>query len=260
MARPHQQTHPRARKSLGREVAALTNNPHPVLPKLISDRSDADLPHIVLEYVDGPPLDEVVEEEPLDPASTAMLATSLLSALTAVHRRNIAHIDIKPENVVVRDGRPVLLDFGSARVIGTPQPAGQPVGTTGYASPEMEACQPISTTMDVYGVGATLREAFSGYSVYDNDPERRRVAKDPPYPPGHPALTALIAAMLAERPSDRPTVPEALDAFADLFDPDNRPWPTWLTAVQSHTPGPATVNDANSAKQQRAVPVLAGNR
>src|SRR6478752_3689286 len=84
MARPHQQRHPRARKSLGREVAALENNPHPVLPTLIRDCTDADLPHIVLEYIDGPPLDEVAEEEPLDAPCTAMLATSLLSALMAV--------------------------------------------------------------------------------------------------------------------------------------------------------------------------------
>ena len=230
LARPHQRTHPRAKASLAREVAALHSNPHPALPALVSDASDDDIPHIITEYIDGPTLSDVVDDEPLDAGSAAMLGIHLLAALTTLHRRNIAHLDLKPENVVVRDGRPVLVDFGCSRTIGSTQPAGRPVGTPGYIPPEMEACQPIAAAMDVYGVGATLREAFSGYSVYDNDPKRRQMATQPPYPPGHPTLVALIATMLSERPSERPTIPEALDAFADLFDPETRPWPPWLSA------------------------------
>jgi serine/threonine protein kinase len=239
LARPHQCIDPRARASLAREVAALHHNPHPVLPTLVSDASDDEIPHIVTEYIDGPPLSDIVDDEPMDAGSAAMLGIHLLAALTTLHRRNIAHLDVKPDNVVVRDWRPVLVDFGSARTTGSVLPAGQRAGTSGYRAPELEACEPISTAMDIYGVGATLREAFSGYSVYDNDPERRRMASQPPYPPGHPTLVALIATMLSERPSERPTIPEGLDAFADLFDPATRPWPPWLSARQPPPQGDA---------------------
>jgi hypothetical protein len=96
----------------------------------------------------------------------------------------------------------------------------------------MEACEPIATGMDVFGVGVTLREAFTGLSIYDNDPLQRLAAEDPPYP-DHPGLVALITAMLAPLPAERPTVPQLLDALAGLFDPDSRPWPLWLSANES---------------------------
>ena len=233
LARPHQRTHPRATNSLAREVAAIGDNPHPVLPRMFAAGLDTEIPHVVVEYVDGDSLDAVIEDNgPFDGPSTALLAVQLLSALVSLHGRGLAHLDIKPENVVVRDGRPVLVDFGSARELGRPQPTGHPVGTPGYAAPEMEACEPISTGMDVFGVGVTLREAFTGLSIYDNDPLRRLAAEDPPYP-DNPGLVALIRAMLAPSPADRPTVPEALDAFAGLFDPERRPWPIWLSANES---------------------------
>jgi serine/threonine protein kinase len=230
MARPHQRIHPRARLSLTREVSALQNNPHPVLPRLLGTRLDAGIPHVILEFLDGAPLDEVIDDAPLDRISTAMLGTQLLSALTAVHRRGIAHLDIKPENVILHDCRPTLVDFGSARLIGSAQPAGSPVGTAGYAAAEMEACQPISSSMDVYGVGVTLREAVTGFSVYDVDPERRAIAAEPPYPADSADLAGLLARMIAPEPADRPTVPEALDAFGDLLGDRLRPWPTGITA------------------------------
>lgn len=232
LPRPHQQAHPRARLALAREVAALQNNPHPVLPRLMHAELDAPMPYVVFEHIDGDALDSVVDDAPLDPASTARLAVQLLSALVVLHRRGIAHLDIKPENVMVRGGRPTLVDFGSARRLGSLQPVGHPVGTVGYAAPEMEACDPVSAAMDVYGVGATLREAFSGQSVYDVDPRRRREAANPTFPAGNQALVALIGDMLATSPADRPTVPAALDSFAALFEAAERPWPEWVSAVR----------------------------
>jgi len=252
LARPHQRTHPRAKNSLAREVAAIGGHPHPVLPRLFAAGLDDEIPHVVVEYVDGDSLDVVIEENgPLDGPATALLAVQLLSALMSLHGRGLAHLDIKPENVVVRDGRPILVDFGSARELGRPQPAGHPVGTPGYAAPEMEACEPISTGMDVFGVGVTLREAFTGLSIYDNDPLRRLAAEDPPYP-DNPGLVALITAMLAPLPVDRPTVPEALDAFVNLFDPARRPWPTWLCANDAESTAAGDRSAGNGATSATA--------
>jgi eukaryotic-like serine/threonine-protein kinase len=207
LARPHQAGHPRAARTLAREVAALHDNPHPVLPRLYAVDVADTVPYIALEYVDGPALsDELFENGPLAAADVALLGIQLLTGVRSLHRRGIAHLDVKPDNVVLRDGRPVLIDFGSARTIGAEQPAGQPVGTVGYASPEMEACEPITAAMDVYAIGVILREALAG---------------------NVPALTQIIQCLCRTDPASRPSVDEALALLAETLPADMRPWPTW---------------------------------
>ena len=128
LARPHQVDHPRAIQSLEREVAALDGLVHPNLPRLIGHDHHGPVPHVVLEYIDGLALDDELDDVgALDDDSVALLGAQLFAALVPIHRRGLAHLDIKPENIMIRDGRPVLADFGSARRIGTRQPA----GTTG---------------------------------------------------------------------------------------------------------------------------------
>ena len=211
LARPHQADHPRAARTLRREVAALSDNPHPVLPRLYADGTTEEVPWIVLEYVDGPTLaDELDDAGPLAAADAALLGIQLLTGLSALHRRGLAHLDVKPDNVVLRDGRPVLIDFGSAREIGSAQPAGHPVGTLGYAPPEMEACEPITAAMDVYALGVTLREASAEAA-----------------PPS--ALTEAIDRLCPPEPSRRPAVAEALTILGRHVPEDIAPWPSWAS-------------------------------
>jgi serine/threonine protein kinase len=215
VVRPHQVTHPRALATLRREVAAIEGVTHPALPGLVSAHLDDPVPHVVTEYVDGPTLADVIDDDgPLTPEETALLGTQLLSALAQLHRRGLAHLDVKPENVVLRDGRPVLIDFGSSRRLGSLQPAGKPVGTVGYSAPEMEGCEPIAVSMDLFGLGATLAESLAGV----------------PYPEitGLPAspLASVVERLLADDPSSRGTVPQLLLDLADRCGPD-RPWPAW---------------------------------
>jgi|tagenome__1003787_1003787.scaffolds.fasta_scaffold20916154_2 serine/threonine protein kinase len=199
--RPHQLHHPRAVKSLRRETAALAGNVHPALPGLLGDGTDSSIPHILVEYVDGPTLaDELEDNGLLSAPETALLGAQLLPALMALHRRGLAHLDVKPDNVVLRDGRPVLIDFGSARRIGSEQPPGRPVGTEGYASPAQEACEPVSAEMDLYSLGRTLAEACG-------------------------RLPDSLQFLLAPGPSTG----QALAALADTAG-ELRPWPDWLRA------------------------------
>jgi serine/threonine protein kinase len=208
LARPHQADHPRAARTLRREVAALTDNPHPVLPRLYADGTTEAVPWIALEYVDGPTLaDELDDAGPLAAPDAALLGIQLLTGLSALHRRGLAHLDVKPDNVLLRDGRPVLIDFGSAREIGRAQPAGHPVGTLGYAPPEMEACEPITAAMDIYALGVTLREVSAG-------PD---------------ALADAIDRLCAEDPQRRPAVAEALSVLGRHVAHDAAPWPAWAT-------------------------------
>jgi serine/threonine protein kinase len=122
---------------------------------------------------------------------------------------------VKPENIVLRDGRPVLVDFGSAREFGAVQPSGHPVGTNGYAAPEMEACEPISAGMDVYALGIALREALTG------DPPTEGVTPAPV----HDVIDRLCAA----DPARRPGLTKAYSLLGDMLPTDDRPWPEWAT-------------------------------
>ena len=119
----------------------------------------------------------------------------------------------------------MLIDLGSSRSIGSEQPAGRPVGTSGYAAPEMEACQPISAQMDLYGLGTVLAEALTGAPFPDRSPL-----------PSEP-LSDLVTRLLSDDPAARGTVQQALLDLAACCDPE--PWPTWagrlLAAAERHT-------------------------
>jgi serine/threonine protein kinase len=233
LARPHQVRHPRALRTLRRETAALTGNLHPALPRLLADGTSAPVPHIVVEYLDGPALDEEIDENgALTSEEAAVLGAQLLPAVASLHHRGLAHLDLKPENVVLRDARPVLLDFGTARLIGSAQPAGHPVGTSGYAAPEQEACEPVSAAMDLYGLGMVLAEAVTGVPP-------AKGAEIPPSP-----LAPVIRQLLAEQPGERGTTADVLVALADAAG-ELRPWPEWL---DRHA-GTAVV-DASAAAQE----------
>jgi serine/threonine protein kinase len=216
LARPHQVAHPRAVRTLCRETAALASNLHPSVPRLLADGTDSAVPHILLEYVDGPALDEEIDENgALGPEQAAVLGAQLLPAISTLHHRGLAHLDLKPENVVLRDARPILLDFGTARPIGSRQPAGRPVGTAGYAAPEQEACEPVSTAMDLYGLGMVLAEAVTGRPI----PKATELPSSP--------LAPIIGRLLAEDPEERGTSSDTLVALAEIAG-DLRPWPEWL--------------------------------
>ncbi len=215
LPRPHQVGHPRARASLAREVDALDGVLHPHLPRLYRSDLAAALPYVVEEHVDGPDLDDLLAHRRIRPGAAALLGTQLLSALLPLHARGVAHLDVTPANVVVRDGRAVLIDLGSARRLDSRQPAGHPVGTLGYASPEMEACEPVSPAMDVYGVGAVLRDAL----------DRRWPG------PGTRPLATAVDRLTEPDPARRPSVRAALELVGGCLPARRAPWPGWTTRL-----------------------------
>jgi serine/threonine protein kinase len=243
LLRPHQVGDPRALRSLAREVAAL-DNPHPALPTLLADgRADA-VPHLVFEYLEGPALDEELGRSgPIDPVTAAGLGSQVLAALEVVHGRGLAHLDVRPANVIFRDGRPVLVDFGSAQGLGTPRPPGTPVGTARYAAPEAEAGEPVTAAMDLYGLGATLAEVLAGIPAFDPDghPGRHPASRALPRSP----TADLAAALLTPRPEDRPDTAEAARLLGEIVAAADRPArPAWAAAylrswADGRRPGPS---------------------
>jgi serine/threonine protein kinase len=221
LARPHQVEHPRASRALRRESVALAGAAHPAMPRLIADGIQSAVPHLVMEYVDGPSLaDELDRAGATSGRNAVLLGAQILAVVADLHARGLAHLDLKPENVVLRDGRPVVIDYGSARVIGAEQPAGYPIGTEGYAAPEQEECRPISPTMDCYGVGAILYESLTDESIRA---ERR-------YDLLPAGLAPVVTGLLEPDPARRLTVPQAMYALADVLPATERPWPAWADA------------------------------
>ncbi|HEY0806076.1 MAG TPA: serine/threonine-protein kinase [Pseudonocardiaceae bacterium] len=218
VVRPHQVGQPRAVRSLVREVAALSGANHPALPRLLHDGSDDELPHLLLEYVDGPALDKALEETgPMAPEDAALLCAQILAGVADLHRRGLAHLDLKPANVVLRDDRPVVVDFGSARRLGASQPLGRPIGTPGYAAPEQESCQPVSAIMDCYAVGVLLYEAVTG----DTPGQSSELVAVPP------VLRRVVHGLLTPDPERRMTASAAMRALAEAIPAERRPWPRW---------------------------------
>ena len=142
----------------------------------------------------------------------------MLAAARTVHRRGWVHTDVKPENVILRDGRPVLIDFGSARPLGARQPHGHPIGTPGYAAPELETGATITAGVDVFGIGVTLHEAATATPAFD---ERSDAVDRPSLTALDGELGPLVAAMTAPDPARRISLDEALLAFSRLADPGN---------------------------------------
>jgi serine/threonine protein kinase len=226
LTRPHRVEHPRGTSPLAREVAALNGNHHPALPRLYRDGSTARVPYLALEYVEGPRLDEeLTVDVPLEEPEAALLGAHLLTGLLALHRRGIAHLGLTPKAVVLRDMRPVLIDFSAARRIGPRPRAGRSAGAPGYGAPELEYGEPVAATMDLYSLGAVLHEALCGEPAFDPaTPARERPL---PRPLGQSRLAELVTALLDPDPGKRPLAAEALTTFARTMPHDLRPWPVW---------------------------------
>jgi hypothetical protein len=102
-------------RRLAREARTLRRLSHPAIPRLLDDRSDHPLPHLVLEHVDGRTLDRVRADGPLPAAQVARLGVGLAACVRHVHERGLANLPLDPRGIVVRSGEPVLLDAGAAR-------------------------------------------------------------------------------------------------------------------------------------------------
>ncbi len=135
-----------------------------------------DIPYIVMEYVDGHTLREVLNDQgTLDPQEAARIVQQVLEALDYSHDMGIVHRDIKPGNVMVGDdGSVKVMDFGIARAIADSQAtmtATQAViGTAQYISPEQARGETVDKRSDVYSTGCLLFELLTGRTPYTGEP------------------------------------------------------------------------------------------
>lgn len=163
------------------ERQILANIDHPNIARLIDAGSTDDgLPYLVMEYVEGEPIDEYCDNERLTIEKRLELFRQVCAAVQRAHDRHVVHRDLKPSNVLItKDGTPKLLDFGIAKVL-APELLDRSVEVTAefqrlmtpaFASPEQIRGEPVTTASDVYSLGVILYGLVCGHSPYDEGTE-----------------------------------------------------------------------------------------
>lgn len=162
---------------LADEAQHLAKLSHPNIARLLDAGIDGDnSPYLVLEIIDGTPIDRYCDAHYLDVNKRILLFFDVLRAVAHAHAHLIVHRDIKPSNVLVDEGGNVkLLDFGIAKLLRTESDApgaGSTVElaaalTPEYAAPEQLLGQTITTSTDVYALGLMLYELLSGRNPRD---------------------------------------------------------------------------------------------
>jgi serine/threonine-protein kinase len=158
------------------ERQILATLDHPNIARLLDGGfTEEGRPYLVMEYVDGRPIDEYCDRRRLGVDARLRLFHTVAMTVQHAHRNLIVHRDIKPSNILVTsDGTPKLLDFGVAKILGPGAALGAPPTRTGrlpmtpeYASPEQVRGDPITTASDVYSLGVLLYELLCGCRPYD---------------------------------------------------------------------------------------------
>lgn len=169
-----------------REGQALSRLAHPGISRLIDTGvTDGGQPYLVLEFVDGDPIDRYCDAHRFPPAARIALVLQVVEALGHAHANHIIHRDIKPSNILVRsDGRAMLLDFGIAKLLSTDPAASEGTGiskagglpfTPEYAAPEQVKGGGITAATDVYALGVLLFQLLGG--VHPTGPRARTTAQ-----------------------------------------------------------------------------------
>ena len=175
--------------------------------------SGARVAYIVMELVDGQPLDRVLADRgPMPSERVCGVVAQALDALHAAHRQNIVHRDIKPSNLMLReDDRVAVTDFGIARAMtGTRITASHEVlGTALYMAPEQAEGIATIPASDLYSMGVVCYEMLTGETPFTGEAVLEVVLKHirqpaPELPEGFPQpLREFVARALAKKPEDR---------------------------------------------------------
>ncbi|MBI2864445.1 MAG: Stk1 family PASTA domain-containing Ser/Thr kinase [Chloroflexi bacterium] len=185
--------------------------------------------YIVMEYVEGANLKEVIQKEgPLPASRVVNVAGQICAGLQAAHSRNIIHRDVKPQNVLVTaEGQVKIADFGIARALGETSfsQTDQVLGSIHYLSPEQAQGKPASPASDIYALGVSCYEMLTGRLPFEGETEvgiAHLHIQEPPRPPRQlnpaipPTLESIVLKALAKDPAERyPSAKEMGQAFQD---------------------------------------------
>ncbi|WNB85575.1 serine/threonine-protein kinase [Cellulomonas sp. ATA003] len=247
-----------------RNAASLT---HPNIAATYDYGEQSGSSYLVMELVDGEPLSDLLEREPVLPEARLLpVLAQTARALDAAHAVGVVHRDVKPGNILLGPGgRVKITDFGvSTAPDQAPMTAtGMVMGTAQYLSPEQAVGRPATALSDLYSLGVVAYEAlagkrpFTGPTAVDiavahvNDPV-------PPLPPHVSRPVAdVVRRLLAKDPADRPAsagaLARTLDALAGHTPPDGVPDVAPATAAPSAPPAaPSAAHPAQAAARGAA--------
>ncbi|HEX4088491.1 MAG TPA: serine/threonine-protein kinase [Trebonia sp.] len=197
--------------------AARLSHPNAVTLYDVIPASPADdAVYLIMEYVDGATLAQVIEREgPLSEPRAADIALQMLSILDAAGALGIVHRDIKPTNIMITAaGQVKLADFGIAHMVGGTRLTGSGViGTPAYMAPEQLQGLDITPAVDLWALGATLFDAVAGRNPFVRQTTAATfhaiLMADVPAAPCGPPLALVIAGLLARDPAQRMSTRQA---------------------------------------------------
>lgn len=209
-----------------REATAAAKLAHPNIVNIYDVGEDGGSQYIVMEYVSGPTLKEVIQQKGcLEPIEAVRIAKEIASALESAHRNNLVHCDIKPHNILVMpDGHIKVTDFGIARAVSTSTMtySGSVMGSVHYFSPEQAKGTVITTKSDVYSLGVVLYEMLTGKLPFNGETSVSIALKhlqEEPVPIRQlnpsipPVLEAIVQKAMSKDTADRPS---STELYADL--------------------------------------------
>jgi eukaryotic-like serine/threonine-protein kinase len=219
----------------GREAQAAASLNHPAIVAVYDTGEDmygpnGSQPYIVMEYVEGRTLREILKAEgPLMPRRAMEIVADVCAALDFSHRNGIVHRDVKPGNVMItRTGAVKVMDFGIARAVAdnaaTVTQTAAVIGTAQYLSPEQARGESVDARSDVYSTGCLLYELLTGHPPFTGDSpvavayqHVREIAPPPSSsnPDVPPPLDAIVMKAMAKNPANR--YQTAAEMRADLI-------------------------------------------
>jgi serine/threonine-protein kinase len=219
---PKELAHGQARQRFVQEARVVGQISHPSIITLHDMGVDeaSQTPYLVMEFIEGQPLDKVLEKGSIPYPRACAWSADIATALAVAHRKGVIHGDVKPANVLITDdGRIKLTDFGMARLASRDAKDTPLLGTPAYWCPEQIVGKPQDARSDIFSLGVVMYEMATGHRPFDADSLQgicSLILSSTPLPPSHanpsiPALfNELIASCLAKDPAQRYSSAEAL--------------------------------------------------
>jgi len=165
---------PSIRARFKNEAATLSSLHHPNIVILFDYLEEEDALYLIMEYVDGKPLDEYIEtvSGPIPEEKAKPLFTQVLDGFAYAHEQGVIHRDVKPGNIMITARERVkILDFGIAKLLSRNEnkltQTGTKMGTVLYMSPEQVKGDPVDKRSDIYSLGVTLFQMLTGRGPYE---------------------------------------------------------------------------------------------